>query len=353
MTTVSYLMLFAMLSVLTVVAPRRRGVTLFLALAVGLFLTAHAWRTVGLDRQLYLDWWNDFDSCRNYVSQRGVLFVWMMEVVHGFTTDIRYFFVLIAACSIGLKFVVFWKFSPLFWGAVLAYCSQCMIKTDMIAIRWGLSSAVFLFAVGLVGCRTYGWRGRMAVWCPAVVMASGFHTSGVLSALCAAFDGRAPRYRYFVAALVVCLVLCLSGVSVTSWVESLPFSAIRDGFHRYRLAMSCGEVYAYNVWAYVAKAVFGVAIACLMKFSPWRRHVPGTMFFLKVYTVAVIVGLLASDFPPLAHRSSQYLSAVEILLFPAAAVSIFGDGWPGRIGLVGLCGLNSLMTVFRLKMLMG
>ncbi len=247
-------------------------------------------------------------------------------------------FLVYAGIGVSCKMYAINRLTPLLFLSLVIYISNQFILYDMIQIRAGAASGLFLLAIKPLADR------KRLLYIGLVLLASFFHYSALLLLpLCVLNDKQITvKGRYFWWCIIPIGYL-LSFIS-TDIISYIPIENIRTKLELYRQLQEQGEdgyavanlfspyflfrciLYYYMLWKYD-------------QISLHNRYFP---LLIKIEGIALFLFPTLSFIPLLGYRASELLSLVEIVLYPQV-IYTFRPSWMAKVVAIGI-GLIFLMV---------
>lgn len=212
-----------------------------------------------------------------------------------------------------IKFKAILRLSPFFWGSILVYISNYFMLHDMIQIRAGVASGLFIWAIKYIADRNLKYF--LLVTLLAVCM---HYSTLVLLPL-----WFVPRIRIqrniWIFVVPVCYVLALAHFTIGHTASLIPIGFVQKLWSLYQMAMKNGANADINIFNLVTLAKI-VILTFLIYYSPKiESYYPNFNTWLMIYTGGFAAFVLCSDIPVIAFRISELLQTVEIIVIPLIA----------------------------------
>lgn len=264
-------------------------------------------------------------------------FVW---VVRTFYTDIfkEYgVFAFYAIVSIFIKMISIRKMSSLVVLAIVVYLSNIYIVQDLIQIRAGVASALFLFSV------YYYVSNKTKVAIFLNVLAIIFHISAIIGLIIFFFNKKSINTRVWTAFLPISFVIAALGLINATLLKVIP----GDKLSIYIITSESESINIYNVLFLCKFAICLYILRHGKQLSEISKYFP---LLCKIYVLSICAFLCLSPLPTLAFRSQGYLEVVEIVLFPMIAFT-FSKLWLGKAVVFFYSAFSSLVLIFNTKLI--
>lgn len=124
-------------------------------------------------------------------------FNFIRNILHSFSLDVNALFLTYAALSIPLHLTAFWKISKLPFLTLTIYISYYYMMHDMVQIRAGVASGLFLWAI-------YFYVEKKKLWTLAfILMGTLFHYSAITGLAIFLCNDQLPRWQKYVLYAIV------------------------------------------------------------------------------------------------------------------------------------------------------
>lgn len=213
-------------------------------------------------------------------------------------------FVSYAFISLGIRFKYIKRYPELSLFCLLVFISNFLVLQDMIAIRSAVASALLLFLVDAKNDKRY-------IKCLLIILvAICFHYSAFLFFIIFFLNSHKPHRFLFLCLIPISYIITLAGftfgasLGIIFDLNILPFA-----LHSY----SDQELNIFNL---IQVAHIIICLYAWWKINIISHKYPNVLLFLKLYTIAICLLPLFSDFISVGIRISELLLSVEIILIP-------------------------------------
>ena len=218
------------------------------------------------------------------------------------------FFIIYALLGVSIKMFAIRKLSPLFFLPLVIYLSNFYIHQDMVQIRAGVASALFLLAIKPL------YERKLWPYYLLCSIALCFHYSAAVYFLVyPIIQGEHFNKKYWLLALFASVIVAISKINVLRITSLIPISFIQKGISFY---LSIGRWQDFQAIGF--RQILEILLACIfIKYSD--RILPHNKYFivlLKLFMIGIIARLTLALTPVIANRISDLFLVVEIILYP-------------------------------------
>lgn len=319
---------------------------LFLVLAIGLVLVAGLRSGDGIpDLAGYRQWYSEGFSLTEYFANPALIFqkdpgFYLLSAYffsHGF--PFQAFLCFIALFGVGWKMKGIATLSNSPWASALVYISFYFLMHEMVQIRAGLASGLFLLSLPYLQQRRYG------VFTLVILFASCFHYSAIILLGLLFLTGECRHPRWYLAALLGCFVAALCGFSPTFLMLHLPGSDSNTRVAYYLLeAQNDGIV--LNLFSRMTIPNLILCVTLLLNFDRLKEVTPYASLVIRIFCLSQMAFYLLSGWMAFAVRLSDLLGIVGILAWPLF-FHLFRP-FQLRVAVAGLVCLNFFTTTIRI-----
>lgn len=319
LTVVAVIILFCFAALLPFIEKYMGNLKLpiYLSLAFAMILVA-GFREVGSDP----DSDNYEYSYRNYYSQNSEdtkepTFVWMSAALNQVTSDVHALFLAYALIAIVLHFIAFRQLSEYWFLPVLVYLSFFYEMHEMIQIRTGVLSGLFMLAIKPMAERR--WFFALLL----ILAGSLFHVSG-LALLPLLFLSNKPMSTMqkwiWGAVIPIGYVIYFMGLAIQMYLD-IPF--IGEKLMNYQQDEEKGinivSVYAFNYIQLFAIFSFYYMLYFYDTLAEKSKHFP---LLMKIFAIGTASYAALAFLPVLGDRIGYQLKMVNIILYAALCYTI-------------------------------
>ena len=285
---------------------------LYILLGVVLILVA-GFREIGIDpdsinyEYSFLHYNSGSQSITDYVE---FSFIWISAIINQFTNDVHALFVVYAVLGLGLKFVAFRRLTEFWFLPVLVYLGDYYITHEMMQIRTGVLSGLFLLAI------YYQVEHRKMMACLLILIGSCFHYSGfiLLPLLFLSSDYMSRKKRLlWVSALPISYVIFFLGVGI---LMSLDIPLIGAKLAAYQASEEQGRGTGYvNVFRPLHLFTIALMLYLLCFYDTIVEKSKYFTLLFKIFIIGLCSYQVFGFLPVLAQRVNMLLLVVTIPLF--------------------------------------
>jgi len=221
-----------------------------------------------------------------------------------------WFFLIIAAIAIPLKFAAIWQLTEFQLLSVLVYFCHFFILHDMTQIRQGVASGILLFSLPEIE------KKNLLRFSLLLCFGTLFHYVTIIFFPFFFLNTRKLNKLVFYAILIVPQILFFLKVNIISILVFLKLGILSEKLSTYNELVQAGIFSEINVYNAV------VIIQLLFcSFLIWKSDFLQTknkyaFLLIKIYTIGIGCWLLFYSIPVIAFRTSSFLEIVEIILVP-------------------------------------
>lgn len=276
--------------------------TIFIVIASNRF-----WMSTS-DTEAYLEFFEQFDDFWLGVLRFEPAFSLLTYSIKALYDSSYFYLFVIASIGVGLKFIAIRLYAPYAFLSLLLYFSKYFLLQDMIQIRAGVASAIFLLSIKHIQNRNF-WLYTLYIF-----LASMFHFSAAFCII-----------LYFICNKRLNLnVLIIVGIALLTVVKGFELNAYliqyaSDYFDKIQIYMESKnqgiepEVNIMSVEFFMNCSLF--AVFYFLRTKLIFRY-PYYDIWLKSFGLSLFMSIAFSDFPVFSLRISELFGVVSILLFP-------------------------------------
>lgn len=224
-------------------------------------------------------------------------FIWISRGVNDFTALLLIY----AIIGIGLKLISIKQLSPDKTLSLLCYVSLTYILQDVVQIRAGIASAIFLISI------YYLCGYKKNIYCTLILIASLFHFSSVILFCFVFFNQNKIDIQYWAWLLCAIFVMSLFNISLGSVLMKMPI----DSLAIYKNYLNAENNMSVGLLLYVR--IF-IAFAILLNIYKIKRLFPCAIIYLKIYIVSILLLPLFNSLPFVGGRLNELVGVVEIVV---------------------------------------
>ena len=285
-----------------------------------------AFRTIGVDpdSETYEEIFKSNENNPKLLVEFSFLF--LSEILKGFTDDIHYLFLIYAILGITIKFYALRQLSPWYFLPLVIYFGNYFILHDFIQIRAGVASAMLLLAIKPL---SEGNKKRAIVY---FLIANMFHYSSLVFYPILFFSNNLSKiWKYaLVASMPVGAILFLLRID---FLSALPIPYIQDKIEMYKALTERGifeELTLKNVFIWIQYAII---LYSLYFYDTIHEKCTALPLLLKITAYSMAFYFALSSVTVVAGRLQELLGIVELALFPYVCCTI----WPHYYGKIAVC----------------
>lgn len=251
-------------------------------------------------------------------------------VFYHFSKEFRVLLFIMALLSIPIKIVAITKMSKYIWLSMAIYLSSKFILQDMIQMRAAVSTGIFLF------CCKYKFEKKTLKYFSGIVIALMFHWSALLMIPVWFLNEKNLNKEFYIISLLGSFSLAYVGMFATKFISYIPIAEIQQIYAGYSLTNDLQS--SFNLFSIVilSKVLLCIFMLCLSKRITIKdiKYV----YFIKIYTISLIIYALLGDITVAAVRLSEFYQIIEIILIPMICY-IFKDKDVGKIIVFSIAGI--------------
>lgn len=218
-------------------------------------------------------------------------------------------FVLYALISLGIRFKYIRQYPELSLFCLLVFMSNLLVLQDMIAIRSAVAAALLLF---LVDAKNEKKNFKCIL---IILVAICFHYSAFLFFIIFFLNSHKPHRVIYISLIPISYIITLSGYTFgTSLGLIFELNILPFELHGY-------EEKELNIFNLIQIAHIMICLYAWWKINIISEKYPKAILFLKLYTIAICLLPIFSDFISVGIRISELLLSVEIILIPMIIAS--------------------------------
>ena len=285
-----------------------------------------AFRTIGVDpdSETYEEIFKSNENNPKLLVEFSFLF--LSEILKGFTDDIHYLFLIYAILGITIKFYALRQLSPWYFLPLVIYFGNYFILHDFIQIRAGVASAMLLLAIKPL---SEGNKKRAIVY---FLIANVFHYSSLVFYPILFFSNNLSKiWKYaLIAIMPVGAILFLLRID---FLSALPIPYIQEKVDMYKTLTETGffkELTLKNVPLWIQ---YTIILYLLYFYDTILEKCPALPLLLKITAYSMFFFFALSSISVVAGRLQELLGIVELALFPY----IFYTLRPQVYGKIAVC----------------
>ncbi len=332
-TVISVIILFCIVAILPLIEKYMGKLKLPIYIIVGLIMILVAgFREVGADPDS-----NSYDEAyRNYYSRSSEFtkeptFIWMSAALNQVTSDVHALFLAYAFLAVVMHFVAFRKLSELWFLPVLVYASFYFEMHEMIQIRTGVLSGLFMLAIKPMAERR--WLTALLL----ILIGTTFHVSG-LALLPLLFLTNKPmgKMSKWIWGMVIPIgyIVYFMGMAVTMYID-IPF--IGEKLMEYQSGDEKGQgivnVYAFNYIQLFSILAFYYLLYFYDTVAAHNKYFP---LMMKIFAIGTAIYAGFSFFPVVGDRIGYQIKMVNIILY-ANIYYTLRPKWAGILAVFLVC----------------
>lgn len=226
-----------------------------------------------------------------------------------------------AVFGVGIKLYSFPKLTNILFFTILLYLCSYWIYQDLIQIRAGVASAIFLLSL------PYLINRDLKKYFITIFIAILFHYSAIIL-IPVWFIGGKLNLRYvYIAIIPLAMVMYLVKLDLIRLLSLIPIEYIQGKIETYSIVSNslssrgvlvASEYNPFLTW-YLLKAF--IVELLWFNINSIRKHNRYAVVLLKIFTISISILWLFSGAPVIATRISEFLSIVQIILVPLLVYS--------------------------------
>ena len=264
-------------------------------------------------------------------------FLFLSEIVKGFTDDVHYLFLIYAILGITIKFYALRQLSPWYFLPLAIYFGNYFILHDFIQIRAAVASGLLLLAIKPL---SEGNKKKAIVF---FLIANVFHYSSLAFYPILFFSNNLSQiWKYvLIAILPIGVVLFLLHYD---FLSALPIPYIQEKIEMYKELVEIGrfnDLTLKNVFIWIQ---YAIVLYSLYFYETMLDKCPSLPLLLKITAYSMICFFALSSISVVAARLHELLGIVELALFPCVCYTIR----PQYFGKMAVCVLGAIELFFTL-----
>ena len=264
-------------------------------------------------------------------------FLFLSEIVKGFTDDVHYLFLIYAILGITIKFYALRQLSPWYFLPLAIYFGNYFILHDFIQIRAAVASGLLLLAIKPL---SEGNKKKAIVF---FLIANVFHYSSLAFYPILFFSNNLSQiWKYvLIAILPIGVVLFLLHYD---FLSALPIPYIQEKIEMYKELVEIGrfdDLTLKNVFIWIQ---YAIVLYSLCFYETMLDKCPSLPLLLKITAYSMICFFALSSISVVAARLHELLGIVELALFPCVCYTIR----PQYFGKMAVCVLGAIELFFTL-----
>lgn len=291
--------------------------TKYIAVVVFVLLVALAGfrGQVGRDYTLYIKYFNaltsdNFDYFGNkflFYEPSNYALPYLLKLIFGREYFIQLCFLLFAFLGVYYKMKAM-EMSNSFFLSILIYLTNFYLLHEMVQIRAGIASGIFLLSIKHIYNRNFGKFLLYILW------ACFFHYSSALYLFLYFLNPASLNKIWWIIVLSSFSILSLLGINIFD-LTVLSFIPKIQAY--IELMKAGGDFVLINVWTSFAFLInFLLTFFLLLKSSLLIDKNKYFIILLKINILSIIAYMSFASMPVFAARVSQLLGVVQIILFP-------------------------------------
>lgn len=271
--------------------------------------------SIFIDRSFSPDYFAYIDYLKHDYIILEPTFRIIKYIVNGLGNE-NILFGIYAILGVGIKLYSFPKLTNLLFLTILFYLCSYWIYQDLIQIRAGVASAIFLFSLPYLIDR------NAKKYFITIFIAILFHYSAIILIPVWFIDGKL-NYKYIYLAMIpIAMVMYLINLDLIRLLSLIPVEYIQGKIETYSIVSnnlsSRGVLRASEYNPFVTWYILKCFIVEILWFNikSIKKHNRYAVVLLKIFTISISMLWLLSGAPVIATRISEFLSIVQIILVP-------------------------------------
>lgn len=300
----------------------KKRLLLFFLCSIFILIASNRFWMGTSDTEAYIEFFEQFDDFWLAILRYEPTFSFLAYSIKELY-DSSYLFLLVISCiGVGLKFMAIRLYAPYVYLSLLVYFSKYYLLQDMIQIRAGVASAIFLLSIKHIQNRNF-W-----LYMRNVCIACTFHFSAAVYLIFYFICNKRLSLKVFF--LVTIGLITLARVfEVNSYLIQFAY----DYFHKIQIYVeSKNQGIEEEVNIFSVEFIMNSCLFALFYFfrSKFIFRYPYYDIWLRSFLLSLGISILFLDFPVLSLRFSELFGVVSILLFPLV-IDIFKEKLKGYI----------------------
>jgi hypothetical protein len=283
----------------------------------------------------------DFTDYKNYImyfERNGDIFVepafiLISAVIHLFSYNVIFLFVIFAILGVSLKFLAIKELTQLWLLSIVIYISYFYILHELVQIRAGVATGFLLLCIKPIYDRNFKRFMFLAF------LAITFHYSAILI-IPLYFLNKNPSKKWLLFSVPLAYLIYFLGVNL---IVFLPVTGIQEKIELYKQLNEELQEETINVFNLLFLARVAIFYFIIWKYELINSHNKYTPVLLKIYGISLMSLLLFAQMPVVAFRLNEFFGIVEIILVPLIYYTILPSTFSKTI--VILIGANFLFIL--------
>lgn len=277
--------------------------------------------SIFIDRSFSPDYYAYIDYLKHDYILLEPTFRIIKLIVNGFGNE-YILFGIYALFGVGIKLYSFPKLTNLLFLTLLFYLCSYWIYQDLIQIRAGVASAIFLFSLPYLIDRN-GKKYFITIF-----IAILFHYSAIILIPIWFIDSKLNSKYIYIAMIPIAMIMYFINLDLIRLLSLIPIDYIQGKIETYSIVSnslsSRGVLLASEYNPFITWYIIKVLIVEILWFNinSIRKFNRYAVVLLKIFTISISVLWLLSGAPVIATRISEFLSIVQIILVPLLIYSI-------------------------------
>ncbi len=237
------------------------------------------------------------------------------RIVNGLGNE-NILFGIYAVLGVGIKLYSFPKLTNLLFLTIIFYLSSYWIYQDLIQIRAGVASALFLLSL------PYLINRNAKKYFITIFIAILFHYSAIILIPIWFINGKLNLRYIYIAMIPISMLMYLINIDLIRLLSLIPIEYIQGKIETYSIVSNSlsarGVLLASEYNPFITWYILKVFIVEILWFNikSIRKHNKYAVVLLKNFTISISILWLLSGAPVIATRISEFLSIVQIILVP-------------------------------------
>ena len=218
-----------------------------------------------------------------------------------------FFIYSLIAVTLTIRFIKKYSSSPIL--SLLIWMSYIFIIQDMIQIRQGVSSAIFLNTIPFI--RKRNWKKFFGFNIIGVL----FHISALTVLPLYFINVRKLHKRFYLWMIPACYFLYFAKLGVVFLIQYIQIDFIQALWITKSTMLDVTEgVNLFNIRQII---LVSICIFLWMNIEKIHRASPNSVIYIKIFTIAISTFIILFDVPDIASRINVIYSVSEIIAIPA------------------------------------
>lgn len=260
------------------------------------------------DTSAYIEFYNDIQDFESGLIRFEPGFTLIALSLRSFFENSSVFLLAVAFIGVGLKLIAIRNYSNYYYLSLIVYLSKYILLQDMIQVRAGVASAIFLCSI------KYLYNRSAIKYIAAITVAAMFHYSALIYFAFYFISDRRIKINSLIAYFA--LLLLFEKMFNLKWLFFAFGAEYFDKVFIYMQELESGKAYETSVMSNELILYFMVIvvlyknrrklIAIDLHFGIWLKSLITSLFLLLFFV----------DFPVVALRFSELFGVSSIFIFP-------------------------------------